>query len=250
MRWILLILFSFYLPNVFAQKLSGFVKDAVSHNPIANAQVHTVKNTVITDAQGKFELADVKAGDKFSIRIMGYEIKELTVVAVNPAPITVYLNLDAVSLNTVVISTKRDYKKDSTDIRNQFASVFAYKPPSFTDMFVTVDPSYRSPHANINPNSTASILRFNALSAFKLFGKKNKQTSKAKEMLLSDEREKAIDNRFSKEFVMSVVPLTGNDLLAFMDKYRPKPNDLKQMNGYELVGYIKKSYAEFIKANQ
>ncbi|RZK55510.1 MAG: carboxypeptidase-like regulatory domain-containing protein [Pedobacter sp.] len=250
MRWILLILFSFYLPNVFAQKLSGFVKDAVSQTAIPNAQVHTVKNTVITDAQGRFELTDVKAGDKFSIRIMGYEIKELTVVAVNPAPITIYLNFDEVSLNTVVISTKRDYKKDSADIRSQFASVFAYKPPSFTDMFINVDPSYRSPHANINTNSTASILKFNALSAFKLFGKKNKQTSKAKQMLLNDEVDKAIENRFSKEFVTSIVPLREKDLLEFMDKYRPKLDELKQMNGYELVSYIKKSYAKFIKANK
>lgn len=250
MRWILLILFSFYLPNVFAQKLSGFVKDAVSQTAIPNAQVHTVKNTVITDAQGRFELTDVKAGDKFSIRIMGYEIKELTVVAVNPAPITIYLNFDEVSLNTVVISTKRDYKKDSADIRSQFASVFAYKPPNFTDMFINVDPSYRSPHANINPNSTASILKFNALSAFKLFGKKNKQTSKAKQMLLNDEVDKAVENRFSKEFVMSIVPLREKDLLEFMDKYRPRLDELKQMNGYELVSYIKKSYAEFIKANK
>ncbi|RZL26936.1 MAG: carboxypeptidase-like regulatory domain-containing protein [Pedobacter sp.] len=247
MKWILFILTLAFLPKANAQKLSGFVKDGFSQKPIANAQVHTLKSTVITDVNGKFELENVKAGDKFSVRIMGYEIKELTVVAVNPAPITIYMNLDAVNLNTVVIAAKRDFRKDSADIRNQFASVFAYKAPNFTDMFVKVDPGYRSPHANINPNSTASILKFNALSALSLFGKKHKQTSKAKQLLLKEEQEKVVDNRFSKEFVMSIVPLSGKYLEEFIEKYRPTGSELQKMNGYELATYIKRSYAEFVR---
>lgn len=247
MKWIFIILTLAFLPNANAQKLSGFVKDGLSRKPIANAQVHTLKSTVFTDTTGKFELENVKAGEKVSVRIMGYEIKELTIVAVNPAPITIYMNLDAVNLNTVVISAKRDSKKDSADIRSQFASVFAYKAPNFTDMFVKVDPNYRSPHANINPNSTASILKFNVLSALSLFGKKHKQTSKAKQLLLKDEQEKVVANRFSKEFIMSVVPLTGKHLEEFIEKYRPTGSDLQKMSGYELASYIKRSYAEFTR---
>ena len=142
---------------------------------------------------------------------------------------------------------KQKNKHDSLKLRKEYAAAFAYKAPNFTDMFIKVDPSYRSPFANFNPNSTASLIKFNALSAFKLFSKKSKTKSKFKSMLTRDEETKYVDHLFSKEKVQELTTLRGEDLEKFMEKYRPSILELKKMTGYELVQYIKKSYAEFLK---
>ena len=125
--------------------------------------------------------------------------------------------------------------------------VFAYKPPNLTDMFIKVDPSYRSPFANINPNSTASIIKFNALSAFSLFGKKKNANSKLKTILLKTEETNYVDHLFSEEKVADITKLKGDSLVKFMNTYRPSILALKKMTGYELIKYIKTSYVEFIK---
>lgn len=248
MRIFLLLTFLFFSNQVLAQQLKGFVKDAKTRVLIQNAKIITARTTTLTNEAGKFNLTNVAAGDKIAVRIFGYETQELTISNQMLADSArIYLHQSIFLLNEVAIQTKRNYKNDSLRLRKEYAAVFAYKPPDFTDMFIKVDPSYRSPFANINPNSTASILKFNALSAFRLFGKKNKTTSKFKSILERDEETNYVDHLFSKEKVQEITQLEGEDLVKFMNKYRPSILELKKMTGYELVQYIKKSYAAYIK---
>jgi len=248
MKILLLFICLLFSHQLLAQNLSGIVKDATTRLPIQNAQIITSSATVLTDQTGKFNVASISIGSKIAIRILGYETLELIVsnqMLTDSARI--YLKQSVFTLKEVAIQTKRNYKNDSLRLRKEYAAVFAYKPPDFTDMFIKVDPSYRSPFANINPNSTASILKFNVLSAFSLFGKKNKSTAKFKSLLVKDEEANYVDQLFSKEKVQELTKLEGNDLADFMNKYRPSILDLKKMTGYEMVQYIKKSYAEFSK---
>lgn len=246
MRILLLFICLLFSHQLLAQNLKGFVKDATTRLPIQNAQIITASTTILTDQTGKFIVANTSIGSKIAIRLLGYETIELIVsnqMLTDSARI--YLKQSVFTLKEVGIQTKRNYKNDSLRLRKEYAAVFAYKPPNFTDMFINVDPSYRSPFANINPNSTASILKFNALSAFSLFGKKNKSTSKFKSILVRDEEANYIDQLFSKEKVQELTKLEGDVLADFMNKYRPSILELKKMTGYEIVQYIKKSYAEF-----
>lgn len=244
----LLILFLLLSFKLNAQTLSGTVSDSASRLPISNVQVISKKATVLTNEFGKFSLENTAVGDKISFRIMGYETQELVVKKeLLNATINIKLIIKSIDLREVNIKTNRNYKKDSLALRKEYAAVFAYKAPDFTDMFVKVDPSYRSPHANINPNSTASILKFNALSAFSFFNKKKNLTSKLKQTLLKDEELNFVDSRFSKAKVESLTSLKGDSLITFMQHYRPSYLAIKQMNDYQIILHIKKSYAEFIK---
>lgn len=230
----------------FAQTLNGVVLDAFTKKPISNAQVITPTSLSLTNNVGKFKLTNIKAGDKFAVRIMGYETGEF-IINSNIDSLNIFLKQSILQLNEVMVKTKRNYKNDSLRLRQEFASVFAYKPPDFTDMFIKIDPSYRSPFVNINPNSTASIIKFNVLSAFSFFGKKRNTTSKLKSTLLKVEEENYVDHLFSKEQVADLTKLKGDSLVSFMNKYRPSMITLKKMTGYELLQYIKTSYTEFIK---
>ncbi len=106
-------------------------------------------------------------------------------------------------------------------------------------MFLNVDPNYRAPLTLIRPNSTASILRFNALSAFSIFGKKNKSTTKLKSISTVREELNDVDNIFYKEKIGDITKLTGKQLTDFMNTYRPSILILKKMTGYKLNIYIK-----------
>lgn len=248
MRIFLLLVCLLLSNQLLAQNLKGFVKDAASRLPIPNAQVITATTTTLTNDIGKFNLTSVRIGEKIAIRILGYETLEVTIsnqLLIDSARI--YLRQSVFTLNEVAIRTNRNYKNDSLRLRKEYAEVFAYKPPDFTAMFIKVDPSYRSPFANINPNSTASILKFNVLSALSLLGKKNKSTAKFKSILTKDEEANYVDHLFTKEKIEELTQLKGDDLVTFMNKYRPSILELRKMTAYELVQYIKKSYIEFIK---
>lgn len=238
-----------FLSNyVFAQSINGFVKDAVTRLPIASAQVITVYGVTQTNSLGQFSIAKLKVGEKIAVRIMGYETTELTIDNTTPIDsIHFYLQQSIFQLKEVMIKTSRNYKLDSLNLRKDFAAVYAYKAPGFANMFVNVDPNYRPPLALVKPNSTASIINFNVLKAFSLLGKKRKSTVKLKQTLLKDEESNYVDHSFSKEIVTSVTSLKGDSLINFMNQYRPAISTLKKMTGYELIQYIKNSYAAFIK---
>ncbi|RZL50911.1 MAG: hypothetical protein EOP00_01915 [Pedobacter sp.] len=249
MKRLLTILFLLFSLSLSAQNLNGLVIDENTKLPIENVQVITKTSIVLTNDVGKFSLVNIALGEKISFRIIGYETIELIVkkeiLGVN---VNIKLHTKTIDLRAVNIRAQRNYKMDSLALRKEYASVFAYKGPKFTDMFVKVDPSYRSPFANINPNSTASILKFNALSAFSFFNKKKNTTSRMKELLLEDEGLKYVDRIFSEEKISSLTKLQGDSLQTFIRRYRPTYLMVKKMTEYEIIGYINRSYAEFLNS--
>ncbi len=218
----------------------------VSRSPIANAYVISSKATVLTDKNGGFLFSNAKIGDRIAVRMMGYETAEVVINRTTDT-LLIYLKQDAIALKEVNIKTSRNYKFDSLALRKEYANVFAYKGPSFSDAFVKRDPSYNSPFGFSNPRSTASIVSLNVLQVFNLIGRKKTQTTKLKEILLRDEELNYIDEVFSTKKVKSLTGLEGEELTKFMNLYRPSTITLKKMTGYELTLYIKKSYEEFKK---
>jgi len=233
--------------SIFAQDLKGVVRDLNSQLPIANAKIIMAKATILTNDNGQFVVASFKPGDFIAIRIFGYETIELKVNKLTDT-LRIYLKQDPIALQEVMIKGKRNYKLDSLTLRSEYASAFAYKGPSISDMFIGRDPNYDSPFAFTNPKSTASLVSLNLLQVASLFGKKKVQKSRLKQTLIRDEQLNYSDEVFSKDKVKSITGLEDEALLKFMNHYRPGTPTLKKMTAYELTIYIKKSYQEFLKA--
>ena len=231
---------------VFAQDLKGVVRDVNSRLPIANAKIITSKATTLTNNEGKFILGNVKTGDRIAVRIMGYETTEWTIDKLTDT-LRIYLKQDAITLNEVLIKTKRNYKRDSLDLRKEYASAFAYKGPGFKEMFIE-----KGGHKNdyvpsfTNTRSTASLVSLNLLQVASLFGKKKVENTRLKQTLIRDEKLNFIDEVFSKDKVRSLTGLEEEALIKFMNLYRPSILTLKKMTAYELTVYIKKCYEEFV----
>ena len=234
-------------PSVFAQHVNGMVMDVMSRKPIANAQIISPKATILTNSEGKFILSDIKLGAKIAVRIMGYETIEITVNMLSDT-LQIYLKQNAIVLKEVEVKTERNYKRDSLDLRKEYASSFVYKGSSISDMFIekVIWPDEYVPSFT-NTRSTASMVSLDLLQIASLFGKKKVQKTRLKQTLIRDEQLNYVDEVFSKDKVKSLTGLEGEALIKFMNLYRPSALTLKKMTGYELTIYIKKSYQEFAK---
>ncbi len=110
MKLFFVLLFTLFPTRVVAQKVNGTVLDAFTRIPISNVQIITINNTSLTDNFGNFELNHFNAGDKFAVRIMGYETTEI-VFNGKIDTILIYLKQTAIVLNEVMIKTVRNYNR-------------------------------------------------------------------------------------------------------------------------------------------
>jgi len=236
--------------RLLAQQLNGVVLDKNSRKPVPFATVGGGISITATSADGAFTIFNVSPGDSIRITSIGYKSFTMGVSLSTSKIITIYLQPASILLNDVVVKLKHDPKLDSTRVRKEFASVFAYKRPRFKDMFITVDPYVYVPNNYITAtNSTSSILSVNLLPLISLLSKKSKDpTSKLQQMLSADEETDYVDRQFSKQKIMKLTNLKGDSLLDFMDAYRPAIQQAKKMSDYEMILYIKKSYGEFIRS--
>ena len=234
-----MLLFSFILLNTAnAQNLTGVVKDATTHLPIGNVQVYSLKSSTSTDENGRFKIENLMKGSNLSFRIMGYETVEL-VFGGSVTDTIIYLNVNPIYLKEIKVQTNRNYKRDSINLRRDYAKVFNSKQTKIGDLFIKKSAGERSINSHLNPNSTSSLVSVNLLKVASLLSRKRDPLQKFKSTLLRDEEDRYIDHIFSKEKVGQLTELKGDSLTIFINKYRPNAQTLKKMTPYELTMYIK-----------
>ena len=242
---ILLIVFSSF--QLFAQRLTGIVKDKFTNLPIQNVSVKTEQSVSFTSISGRFSLPKPPIGDTIKFSCIGYEPNFLVTYKINNDTIVVYLEQYSILLKSASVTAKNGYKMDSLSRRKEFASVFAYKAPAFKDIFISKSAYSNTPNNYITaPNSTASIVSINILSVIGLLSKNNAPVSKLQKTLLKQEEDSYIDHQFSKRKVTTITSLKNDSLTEFMNRYRPSATALKKMTDYDMILYIKKNYQEFI----
>ncbi len=159
------------------------------------------------------------------------------------------LRMNSMMLNEVNIKGIKNYKADSLNRRREYASIFAYKGPSVMDAFIKKSSEISKDYTAFQ-NSTSSIASINVLQVLGMLTKNKSSASKLKKALLKEEKSRFLDERFSKEKIIAVTSLQGDSLDNFIDKYRPSAARATEMNEYEMLIYIKTSFAEFRKAQR
>jgi hypothetical protein len=235
-----------------AQTLHGKLVDLLSHAPIANAGIAGAGAKTFTNAAGRFTLYHLKAGDTVKITHSNYQPYYYTVSDKSFTDTAIlYLISYSLVLRPVIINGKRDFRKDSLRNRREFASAFNYKAPTIKDAFITRSPYAYQPYNYMDaPNSTTSLVSVNLLSVVSLLGKHKAPMSRLQQTLVREEQVTAVDQSFSRSRVSAITGLKGDSLQLFMNKYRPSLSQVHQMNDYELILYIKNSYAGFTGAGK
>jgi hypothetical protein len=231
--------------RIFAQQLSGTILDRQNGQPIIYASVYAAGSSSLTSFSGQFSLQGLHRGDTIKITCVGYRPYKRAYTGADT--MLIYLQPGSIMLRDVNVKARHNFKLDSINLRKQYASVFGYKD-NFGDIFITRDPYEYVPNNYINaPNSTADIVSVNLLSVISLLNKNKAPVTKLQRTLLEDEESTYVDRRFSKEKITTITNLKGDSLQDFMNNYRPTITQVKKMTDYDLIRYIKKSYAEFIK---
>jgi hypothetical protein len=243
-----LTIFSFQL---FAQQLSGIVVDKNTLLPIAHTTVSIPSQTVFTTVAGQFTLTNIHKNDTVRISCIGYKPHYLVFEKPVSDTIRIYLEPNVTALKSVVIIGKHDPKADSIRLRKEFAPVFNYKSTTIKDAFITRDPYvYKWNDFITSTNNATTILSVNLLSVFDLLNRNNAPVSKLQKTLVRQEQYNYVSQVFSKQKVTEITHLKGDSLQTFMDKYRPSVADAKTMSDYEVMIYIKRCYAEFVKPQE
>lgn len=237
-----------FCSSLYAQRLSGIVLDKNTLLPVPHTTISTLKQSVFTSLLGKFTIANLRKGDTIRVTCVGYKSHYLVFSQPVSDTIRIYLERSVTPLNSVVIIGKRPSNTDSIRLRKEFAPVFAYKGTTFKDVFIPNSTNILPYNDFItSTNNMTKLLSVNLLSVFDWLGKNKTPTSKLQQTLLRDEQSNYVDQVFSRPKVSELTHLKGDSLQTFMDKYRPSSAVAHTMNDYELMLYVKKCYAEFVK---
>ncbi|MGA9648154.1 hypothetical protein [Pedobacter sp.] len=249
MRFLFILSLIIFSNKIFAQKINGQILDYASKLPLENVIVSYGTHTVITSVDGKFSFQKSLSLEIVRLKKLGYEDYELNLNNTFK-DLTIYLKPSAINLNDILILSKRDYLSDSLKMRKDYANVFAYKAPTIKNILVEKGWRYPTVGSNLVSNSTSSIVSFDILKTIGLLTKGRSSISKLQKVQLKDEEMNYINNRFNAEKIASITKLEGDSLQSFIQKYKPSAIEVKKMNDYQLLIYVKKSYTEFIKSNK
>jgi hypothetical protein len=242
---ILAMLFS---AQLFAQRMHGIVLDKFTGLAIPNGVIQQGNIVKLSSPSGDFYLPIVHFGDTVRISSMGFKPYKYVVGMRIPDTVKIYLEEGTVMLNNVTVNAQRNTRLDSANVRKEFAKIFAYKPPVFQDAFLTYDPyEYKPDNYITSGHSTASLVGIDLMTVASLFGAATNHKAHVRDIALKNEDITYVDTRFSKKLIISTTNLQGDDLRHFMEAYRPAIDDIKKMSDYDLIVYIKKCYAQFMK---
>lgn len=246
MRILIIITLLLLTQKSFAQSVNGQIVDYLTKFPVENAIVIYGNQTLITSSSGKFSFIKKPSNQIVQVKKLGFEDYQFDLKN-HFKDIIIYLKPSSINLNDVLVLSKRNYITDSIKLREDYATIFAYKAPTIKDVLVKKGLRYPTFGSNLVSNSTSSIISFDLLQTLSLLTKNKSSISKLQKVQLQQEETNYINHRFDKENIKQITQLDGDSLLNFIETYRPSPTEIKKMNDYQILLYIKKSYNEFIK---
>lgn len=217
--------------NLNAQyKIRGTVYDSSRNYPLELVTVmSTAGHGTMTNNFGEYEI-EVSEKDSIWFSYLNKPTMKFPVLKIlNPAGFDISLQVSVPELKEVKIRP-RDYKLDSIRNREEYAKVFNYKKPGLS-------PSVNNMGVGFDLNEIINMFRF----------KKNRSMLSFQKRLLMEEREKAIQHRFSKGLVRRLTGLSGNELDSFMHVFKPSYWFTQSSSDYDFQLYIKDAHNRFIR---
>lgn len=203
------------------------LKDKASER-ISGVQIVSQKtrDIAVSNYLGNFSIK-TSMGDTLQFNKTGYLSEKMVVV--NSNDLLIYLK-PVVLLNEVVI-------KDKTALLRQKEIVNSYRAKGLYF-------DGRPPLIIFNPLSGSPLTGFH-----ELFGKDAADERRFIHFSQNEHQAEEIDKRYTKELVKNITHLPDEELLIFMDAYRPSYSNFKNWNDYQLYQYIQSSFEAWQEKN-
>ncbi|MBV9961729.1 MAG: hypothetical protein JO072_05730 [Parafilimonas sp.] len=221
-----------------SQSVSGTVSDYFSKGPLNAVTIQTTSGQhTISDSLGRYSI-EVKRNDSIWFSYLNKQTVKYPVDTItHPQSFDIALYVDARWLPEVRVKTK-DYKLDSIENRQTYAKAFNYRKPG-----LRFSPSQNA--SNYVPGSvTAGLDLDEIVNTFRF--RRNRELYALQQRLIQDEQDKYIDHRYTKLLVKKLTNLDGQELITFMNFYRPTYDELQLMNDIELGYYIEQCYKNYV----
>jgi len=150
-----LLIFGCFRAN--AQVISGRILADTTNKPVSATITTPSGHQTSSNANGEFSIAVSGVGDTIKVFAIGYKTCLFPVKDIKQNNIIIRLKQVSIMLRDVVIRANRDHKKDSVNLRKDYAGIFNYQPKKLTDAFV-------SPPSNV-PFAFVSVDLLTILSA-------------------------------------------------------------------------------------
>ena len=201
--------------------IKGIIVRSSTFERLASVKVTNLRTQQIkmSDEHGIFTIP-ASTGDTLEFSKTEYAVLRQPVTSTND----VIINMQrAVTLNTVVVkgyNTKSEQQATMDAYRSK-GVYYDGKPPVL---------SYIASPLN---------------GLYELFGKEPKRARRFGAYVKAENESIQIDRRFTKSLVKQVTGLPDEELAAFMETYRPQYTEAAKWSDYELMNYIKKSFAAY-----
>jgi hypothetical protein len=217
--------------SVHAQyKIKGNVYDSTRLYPLSSVSVlSSAGRGTVTDANGYYEI-DVSEKDSIWFSYLGKPTIKYSVLKItDPQHFDISIQIYIPVLREVKVM-QRNYRLDSIQNRIDYEKAFNFHRPTVGSM------------TSIGPTG-AGIDIDELIRAFQF--RKNRMAAHFQERLLQQERDKYVENKFSKGLVLRLTGLTGDERDTFMMIYRPSFEFTQRASDYEFQSYIKLSFRNF-----
>lgn len=205
------------------QRIRGVVQTREEKLPMKGVQLINEYDSTIhyTDSNGNFEM-NVKRGQLYSIYYPGYMVERFRISeGFIPNYFKLYLEkTNIINPDRYAYSDLTQYQKDSIARYDLYKTTLEFPKLSGADAIA---------------------------SPFSAMSKKNRMAWEFQERFEMEERERYIDFTFNPQLVQDITKLEGDDLALFMRRYRPRYEDLRRMDTYKLLNYIRRMADYFRK---
>jgi hypothetical protein len=214
-------------------RVNGRVFDSIGLHPIESVSVLCSSGAgTVTDSNGWYHLL-ISDSDSIWFSYLGKETVKYPAKYIVPLQeFDIALSINIPTLKEVQVRT-RDYKYDSIENRQTYASVFNYRKPTFHSVVTSISP------LGVTINIDELI---------RAFGKRKIRSQlNFQQRLLNEERNKFTDHRFSRQLVHRLTGSSAPTIDSFMIKYRPGYSFTLTSSDYDFFNYIRESYAEYLR---
>lgn len=202
-----------------AQVINGYLRDSITHFPISGGTITNAnsRNSVKTDAQGFFRL-QAAPNDHLYVVANEYHFDTLTYSPLFSDTVVIYLAPTGAVLPTVTVTAEYNrYQLDSIARRKAFEAARGPVMPTIASQ-----------------PSTGFGLTINMDKFWKKEGREKRRMDRA---YRQEEKEAYVAYRYSPEVVAYYTGLKGDELKAFMQRYTPSYEWLRQHPSNEDVMY-------------
>jgi len=227
----LIILLVIFLQPAKAQQdimIRGYVYDSSRMLTIPQVKVASTSGAIsYTDSVGYYSIL-VSPRDSISFFFRGkstnqFPVKDIRYQQGFDVSLRVTIQSRYQTLKEVIVIGK-SYRQDSMENREKYRKIFGYQK----GLALSETNAVMGGTPGLDPNSIINMFRF----------RRNKSLKSLQSRLMEEEAQKFIDYRFNKTTVRRLTGLEGEQLVRFMEVYRPDYEFTAYSTEYQFYQYI------------